>query len=228
VSAAPPADASTTDAEAQAADALATQLGLGPDAASMLVTLAALYEELDASLTARAGGLELPCRAGCDACCHESVFVSAPEVLAVFVHVRRTRSLAARLELLTEMRALAHRFEDELELLETITPGAERDEVAARVKFRCPLLGGAGECTIYPVRELNARTFGQAWDGARGEAYGCGLTQARLRVLPPEAGPRLVEAREPRRALLASFPTATEVHVYPWWFARYGDWLVAS
>ena len=215
-------------ADAQAADALAAELGLGPHAETALTTLAALYEELDATLTARAAGLELPCRAGCDACCHESVFVSAPEVLAVFVHLRRTRSLAARRELLTEMRALALRYEDELELLETVTPGAERDEVAARVKFRCPLLGAAGECTIYPVRELNARTFGQAWDSARGEAYGCGLTQARLRVLPNAAGPSLVEARAPRRRLQAAFPSATTVHVYPWWFARYGEWLVAS
>jgi Fe-S-cluster containining protein len=231
VSDAQAADAQAADAQAadaQAADALAAELGLGPHAETALTTLAALYEALDVTLTARAAGLELPCRAGCDACCHESVFVSAPEVLAVFVYLRRTRSLAARLELLAEMRALAHRFEDELELLETITPGAERDEVAARVKFRCPLLGAAGECTIYPVRELNARTFGQAWDSARGEAYGCGLTQARLRVLPPAVGPSLVEARAPRRALQAAFPSATEVHVYPWWFARYGEWLVAS
>lgn len=223
-----PLSAASTDADARAADALATRLGLGADAASVLATLVALYADLDAALVAHTRDLELPCRAGCDACCHESVFVSAPEVLAVLVHLRHTRTHAERLELLTEMRALAHRFEDELELLETITPGAERDEVAARVKFRCPLLGAAGECTIYPVRELNARTFGQAWDGARGEAYGCTLTQARLRVLPPEAGPSLVDAREPRRALLAAFPSATEVHVYPWWFARYGDWLVAS
>lgn len=226
MSAAPPRDLSAADA--QAADALSAQLGLGADAARVLATLAALYTDVDAELAERAHGAALPCRAGCDACCHESVFVSAPEILAVLVYLRRTRTLDERRGLLAQMRALAERYADELELLETITPGVERDEVAARVKFRCPLLGPAGECSIYPVRELNARTFGQAWDAARGEAYGCTLTHARLRVLPPEAGPSLVDAREPRRALRAAFPTATEVHVYPWWFARYGDWLVAS
>lgn len=213
--------------EPQALDALARALGLGERAAPILDPLRRLYDDLDAELRSRAAGLELPCRAGCDACCHESVFVSAPEVLAVFAHLLATRTPAELAALVAAMRALAARFEDELELLESIAPGPERDEVAARVRFRCPLLGEGGACTIYPARELNARTFGQSWDPSRGEAYGCELTQARLRVLPPESGLQLVGARAARARLAALFPDSGVVHVYPWWFARYGDALLA-
>jgi hypothetical protein len=99
--------------------------------------------------------------------------------------------------------------------------------VAARVKFRCPLLSHDGLCTIYPARELNGRTFGQSWDSVRAHPYGCELTHERLRVLPPEQGPRLIDAREARRRLVASVPGTERVHVYPWWFARYGALLLA-
>lgn len=210
------------------ADDLARALGLGDRAAPVIAAVEALYRSLDDDLAAHAAGLDLPCRAGCDACCHESVFVSAPEVLVVFVHLLDTRTPEALAALVAQMRAIARTFEDELELLESIPPGAERDEVAARVRFRCPLLGAAGLCGIYPARELNARTFGQAWDAARGEAYGCTLTQARLAVLPPEAGPRLYDARAARARLAASFPESGVVHVYPWWFERFGDALLAA
>lgn len=213
-------------APAPGVDAIARALGLGDRAAPVLDALRAVYDALDHELSVAAAGLELPCRVGCDACCHESVFVSAPEVLAVFAHLLETTTPEALGERVAQMRAIARAFEDELELLETIPAGAERDEVAARVRFRCPLLGPAGACTVYPVRELNARTFGAAWDGARQEPYGCELTAARLRVLPPEVGPRLVGARDARARLAAAFPASERVHVYPWWFDRYGDALL--
>lgn len=203
-------------------DALAAQLELGPRAAPVLDALRALYAAVDRELAERARGLALPCKPGCDACCHESVFVSAPELLYVFAELLATRSLEARRAILAEMNALAERYADELELLETIPAGPERDEVAARVKFRCPLLGADGACTVYAARELNARSFGQSWDGASGAAYGCELTRARLRVLPPDAGPSLLDAREARRRLAASLPGTERVQVYPWWFARFG------
>lgn len=123
------------------------------------------------------------------------------------------------------MAAIARRFEDELELLETIEPGPERDEVAARVKFDCPLLDG-GACSVYGARELNARTFGLTWDRRGAAAYGCGLTHERLRVLGPNAGPGLVDARDVRRRLVALVPGTERVHVYPWWFARIGALLL--
>lgn len=202
-------------------DALARALGLGDAAAPLLAGLLDFYAAIDADIGARAARADMPCAQGCDACCHESVFVSAPEFLAAVAALlalgpEQTRRVVA------EMVSLAQRFEDELELLELLPPGAERDEVAARISFRCPLLSPAGACTIYRSRELNARTFGQTWDELRSEAYGCTLTHARLRVLPPEQGPQLYSAREARRRLVSAVPGAGQVRVYPWWFERYG------
>lgn len=199
------------------------RLGLGSDPAPILAALDALYDDLDHQIAERARGLELPCKAGCDACCHESVFLSAPEFLAVARFLLAERSAEERARIVREMRALAEKFADELELLETIEPGEERDEVAMRVRFRCPLLGADGACTIYSARELNARTFGATFDPKQGGAYGCELTHARLRVLPDESAATLFDAREARRRLRDAVPGTARVHVYPWWFARVSD-----
>lgn len=205
--------------------ALSEALGLGSDPRAILADLSALYREVDQLVAAGAEGLDLPCKPGCDACCHEAVFVSAPEFLAVGRDLLENRSVEERRALVDEMRAIAARFEDELALLETIPAGHERDEVAARVKFRCPLLGRDGRCTVYEARELNARTFGQSWDGRQEQPYGCELTHERLRVLP-ETGRRLADARKMRRRLRDRLPGTERVHVYPWWFDRYGDLLI--
>ena len=206
--------------------ALCAALGLGPDPAQVLGPLARLYAELDDELARRTRGLDLPCRAGCDACCHEAVFVSAPEFLAIGGYLLETAAPARRAEVVQEMVALAERFEDELELLEALPAGPERDEVARRVRFRCPLLGLDGRCTVYPARELNGRTFGGSRDELRDEPYGCDLTHARLRVLAPSATGGLPGARAARRRLVAEVPGAGAVRVYPWWFRAYGALLV--
>jgi Fe-S-cluster containining protein len=196
---------------------LSIALGLGDAPEVVLAPLRALYADVDRALDAAAAGLELPCKPGCDACCHESVFVSAPELLLLLEALLR-RPEAERRRVTAEMLALAERFEDELEQLEQFPAGPERDEVAARVRFRCPLLGPDGACTVYAARELNARSFGASWDGASGEAYGCELTRGRLRVLPTR--PPLPDARALRRRLAETVPGTERVHVFPWWFRR--------
>jgi hypothetical protein len=207
----------------QALDRLAAALGLGPSASPVLEALDALYAALDRDLAERSAGLDLPCRAGCDACCHEAVFVSAPEFLAVIRELRRGgRDLRP---LIVAMRQIADRYEDELELLEELPPGAERDEVAARVKFRCPLLSSDGRCSVYASRELNARTFGQSYDATGGAPYGCGLTHERLRVLGQSVAERLYDAREARGRLMRAVLGTERVHVYPWWFKRMEEML---
>lgn len=206
---------------------LCQALGLGDDPERVLAEVSEVYQRVDEAVASSADGLDLPCRAGCDACCHEAVFVSAPEFLAVAAYLLETASVAHRRTVIEEMARWAAWYEDELALLDELTPGAERDEVAARVRFRCPLLGVDGRCTVYPVRELNARTFGMSRDEARDEPYGCSLTHQRLRVLPDTATQRLAGARAARRWLVDRVRGAEAgVHVYPWWFARYGEWLL--
>lgn len=206
---------------------LSQALGLGDDPGAILGPLQTLYRALDDELLLRAEGRGLPCKSGCDACCHEAVFLSAPEVLLVMSTLLESRTFAELSALVDQMRIIARTYADELELLESIPAGEERDEVAARVKFRCPLLGPSGACSVYDARELNARTFGQSWDAARGHAYGCGLTHERLRVLPDQ-GRGLYDAREARRRLVAAVPGTERIHLYPWWFDRYGEVLLRA
>lgn len=203
---------------------LAAALGLSDPPEEVVDRVRGFYAEVDAALSA-SDRFDFPCKAGCDACCHESVFLSAPELLVVADQMLREWTTEERRALVAEMQRLADRFEDELLLLEELPGGAERDEVAARVRFRCPFLDSAGCCRVYRSRELNARTFGRAWDGARGHAFGCALTHDRLRVLPPEIGPSLLDARRARAELRDRVVGTEQVHVYPWWFSRYGHLL---
>lgn len=205
---------------------LSRALGLGEDPEAVLVEVRRIYADIDVEVAERAAGHALPCKAGCDACCHESVFVSAPEFLAVAAYLMDEHPVEGRRAIVGEMRALAARFEDELELLETIPPGVERDEVAARVRFRCPLLANSGRCSVYEARELNGRTFGMSWNAKRDHAFGCELTHERLRVLPEDVGPSLFDAYDGRRRMADAFPAIDFVHVFPWWFDRYGDALL--
>lgn len=211
---------------------LAAALGLGERPDEVQGAMAALYAGIDLEVSARARDKALPCHAGCDACCHEAVFVSAPEFFVVAAELLLRFDAAARRALVAEMERLAERFEDELLLLEALPPGPERDEVAVRVRFRCPLLDGAGRCSVYAARELNARTFGASWDEAREEAYGCELTHARLRVLGAAEARTLAGARAARRRLIAALaavgldpPGGWPVHLYPWWFRAHGALL---
>ena len=204
---------------AAALSALCRDLGLGPDPDAVLGTLREIYEDIDARVAAAAHDVSLPCKKGCDACCHEAVFLSAPEFLGVAQDIL-TWPTERRASVVGQMLRFAELFEDELEQLDIFEAGPERDEVARRVKFRCPLLDSDGTCGVYAWRELNGRTFGQSWDERREHAYGCQLTHDRLRVIG-EPAPALFGARRARALLADRFPDHDVVHVYPWWFARH-------
>lgn len=208
-------------------EGLCRALGFEAPAAEVLDAVAQVYREVDAELAEGCHKLELPCKSGCDDCCHESVFVSAPEFLAV-AEALLGWPAGARAEVVRGMLVLADEFEDELELLEHLEAGPERDEVAARVKFTCPILSESGRCQVYAVRELNARTFGSSLDESTGSPYGCEKTHAALQVIPPARLARLAGARAARRRLVQRVPNTAQVHVYPWWFARYREWFTAA
>lgn len=210
-------------ASTSALDALCRELGLPQNSLQVQSVLADLYQRLDHQVRAGSRDRNLPCHKGCSACCHESVFVSAPEFLVVVADLAQT-TRAVQAQVMEGMEAAAHRYDDELELLQELPPGPERAEVAARIKFRCPILSPAGACRVYRWRELNGRTFGQSWDGKMDRPYGCSLTHqavGRQRL-------NLVDAWSPRAELVQMFPEATEVHVYPWWFTRHRAAVLAA
>lgn len=87
---------------------------------------------------------ELACHRGCAWCCFLQVPVSAPEVLLLAAHLRRTRSPE-------ELAALRRRVAE----LDDRTHGLDaKQRLAARLP--CALLEG-GACSVYPLRPLACR-----------------------------------------------------------------------
>ncbi len=188
----------------------------GVDLTAALERLLAFYVEVDRRIAARTAGLALPCGAGCDACCHESVFVTPLEFFAVWEWVQtelddqvRVGIIDRGLTLYAEHRALIDAFDRP-------PPGGAADHLALAVqlRFRCPLLGPDGRCLVYPVRELYARLFGASFNDDGG-IYGCDLVGRHL------AGRELtlLRARAVAREL-DLLPLTGRRQVYPHYLAR--------
>ncbi|MBI3179868.1 MAG: hypothetical protein HYZ27_09425 [Deltaproteobacteria bacterium] len=160
-------------------DALAA--GQGVNSREAIAALMKIYADVDARNAKNTPGLDLPCHRGCDACCHESVFLTPLEFYCVWDWVQThlddaTRSAVVErgLELFEKNRAL-------IEALEGPPPAGERDHlrVAQQLRFTCPLLGPDGACRVYPVREIYARLFGCSFND-EGGIYGCHIVAGHL------------------------------------------------
>lgn len=161
---------------------------LGALAASLEVELAPALEQLqtfydwvDERNRANTENLDLPCQRGCDACCHESVFLTPLEFFAAWREFqdnandeKRSAVVAEGLRLYQENRALIDAMNEPPE-------AGEKDhfKTAQQLKFRCPLLSDEGACMVYRSRELYARLFGCSFNSAGG-VYGCDLVGKHL------------------------------------------------
>jgi Fe-S-cluster containining protein len=95
-------------------------------------------------LLARAPAGAVACQAGCDHCCYQAVGVTPPEALAIFDHLKSTRSrdeLARITAKVSEHHARTHDLSSE----ERFSPD-----------HPCPFLE-AGNCSIYEARPLSCR-----------------------------------------------------------------------
>jgi Fe-S-cluster containining protein len=101
----------------------------------------------DAGARARSLVFTPACSAGCSYCCHVHVDVSAPEILALAVHLERTRT-PPELDALRCRLALRAR---------SVDPLTHEERWAARIP--CALLGDDGRCSVYPARPLRCRAF---------------------------------------------------------------------
>jgi Fe-S-cluster containining protein len=186
---------------------------LGIDLESARGALLALYAELDARNAANTAGLELPCRRGCDACCHESVFLTPLEFLVAWEWAQAHLDDAIRDGIVDAGLALYARERERITALEAPPPDGARDHlaVARELRFRCPFLGGEGECRIHPARELYARLFGCSFND-EGGVYGCHLVGAHL-------GGKTVTLVSVRRAAerLQGLPLTHKRQVYPYY-----------
>jgi hypothetical protein len=113
-----------------AARALRTKTSL----AALLASARDEAQALTAEALRREPPARLACREGCDACCHQRVTLSAPEVIVIAARISETRS-APEVKALTDQLAAPPR-----------KPSREP----------CPLLR-QGRCTVYECRPLRCQ-----------------------------------------------------------------------
>lgn len=87
------------------------------------------------------------CRRGCALCCHLRVAATAPEVFALASYIRFELDGPA-------LAALLSRIEDSATQLRALP----RAQLTA-TNLPCPLLDGAGACSMYAARPLNCRAY---------------------------------------------------------------------
>lgn len=191
--------------------AMATAVGV--DLAAARAALLALYADIDERNARNTAGLELPCHRGCDACCHESVFLTPLEFLVAWEWAQEHLDDATRDAIVDAGLALHERERHRITAFEAPPPDGARDHlaIARELRFRCPFLGDGGACRIYPVRELYARLFGCSFND-EGGVYGCELVGAHL-------GGKTVTLVGVRRAVerLAALPLTGKRQVYPYY-----------
>jgi hypothetical protein len=113
-------------------------------AAEVARRLMALTSQLVTHVLSLAPEGAVACRSGCDHCCHQVVGVSAPEALAIYDHVRATRS-PTELERLRAHVETLHQRSRGLPTAERLSP-----------EHPCVFLD-SGRCSIYEVRPLACR-----------------------------------------------------------------------
>ncbi len=107
-------------------------------------SMMASTSRLVAGLLARAPQGSIACKSGCDHCCHQIVGVTAPEVLAIFEHLKQTRTDVELAELKAHVARLYERAQG--------LPSHERFSP----EHPCVFLRD-GRCSIYDARPLACR-----------------------------------------------------------------------
>jgi hypothetical protein len=195
-------------------DALTTPCGI--DLRQALCGLAELYRRVDAHTAETTAGLGLPCQRGCDACCHECVFLTPLEFLGVWDFLQRQESLAALAQILLDGRRLYAEHRHLIDRFDEPAPEGEEGHfsIARELSFRCPLLGAEGVCRVYPMRELYARLFGVSFN-EEGGVYGCDLVGDHL------VGKQVTLLRAKSAALaLGELPLTHKRQVFPYYLER--------
>lgn len=196
-------------------DLVAMAREVGVDLEAAFGELRALYDDVDARNTRNTRDLGLPCHQGCDACCHESVFLTPLEFFFVWHWGQENLSAEQRDAIVEEGLRLFAEHKALIDALEAPPPVGHKDHfaVARELRFRCPLLGATGACLVYPVRELYARLFGCSFNDVGG-VYGCELVGAHLGGKTVT----LVQLR-PTARRLNELPLTGKRQVYPYYLA---------
>ena len=116
-----------------------------PQSHTTLPILAATVELLNESVTRSADRERCACRAGCSACCHLAVSITAPEALWMARRLRETRPADELAEVLGRIVATSQR-------------GSHLTiEERAQERVPCALLTVDGACSIHSFRPIGCR-----------------------------------------------------------------------
>ena len=153
------------------------------DLSASFHALARLYQDLEDCLTRTTAGLDLPCKAGCDACCHQSVFLTPLEFLAAWDWLQEELTYSELHEVV--ISGLEIYLNNQLTIDQLDTPPAQGSKdhfnIVKELRFRCPILSANGRCRVHPARELYARLFGSSWERTPGSLYACHIVAEQLK-----------------------------------------------
>lgn len=168
------------------------------------------------------------CAAGCGHCCelHRALIrIYRSEWDVLHDHLVATRSEA---ELDALVRDFWERFPPYLPLLERyqerLDAGERPKPTADELPIRCPLLDGAGACSVYPVRPAICRGYGLLSLEREGypEIFACGAQRDTLEAqLSDGDGPKLrLPSFGPLYQKVADLCEDEPKLLIPLWFAR--------
>ncbi|CAA7623532.1 hypothetical protein MCP1_40113 [Candidatus Terasakiella magnetica] len=140
-------------------------------AETVIAAIRRIYEQFDAlaetlpkEITVEGEVRALACKVGCTACCHQSVNVTAGQVMVVKAYILR--------HLKGDLPKIASRLRHTRKGL---------GETMGAVGVRCPLLDQEGGCTVYEARPLSCRAF-NSFDRGACEASFLGQDEKRQSV----------------------------------------------
>ncbi|MCK5690596.1 hypothetical protein KAI87_15055 [Myxococcota bacterium] len=175
--------------------------------------LFSLYTDVDSRIEETTRDLDLPCYKGCDACCHESVFLTPLEFLAIWAWAQTNLDAQSRLHIVNRALEIYKDHQSIIDGFESAPPEGQEDhfQTAKELRFRCPFLGQDGGCMVYPARELYARLFGMSFNDDGG-IYGCHLVGEHLAAKEVTLLPASATARR-----LNQLPLTSSRQVLPWY-----------
>jgi Fe-S-cluster containining protein len=124
-----------------------------------------LLERLDRWFAEAAKGREIPCRAGCNACCHGPFDISPADAellregLALLPAGERTEIRTRGAKLLARIQELVPGWEAPWDV-DAIGEAAFDQMAETLAAEPCPMLGSDGKCRVYAHRPLVCRLIG--------------------------------------------------------------------
>ena len=154
-------------------------LAVGVDLEKALNGLRELYADVDARNAQNTRDLNLPCHSGCDACCHESVFLTPLEFYGAWDWVQTNVEERRRIQMIEEGLAVYERNQQLIVQLNRLPQDGEpsHDELAGNSNFDAHCSKPMGDAVSTPCVSYWVG-YSVAASTVQGGVYGCHLVGA--------------------------------------------------